>query len=87
MDISRMLPGEEKAGWPDFSVFAVILRSPYAAGRNQGSRIFSANGQKAVHGPDSQMELIRTKGKSFWLSFKLGLAFLPSGVYFPNGLH
>lgn len=76
LDMSRMLPGEEKAGWPDFSVFAVILllscfvKPSFMQGFLPAVVLFLF------------LELIRTKGKSFWLSFKLGLAFLPSGVYF-----
>lgn len=75
-DIHRRDSEKKRTEWLDFTVFAGILlfscfvKPSFMQGFLPAAVLFLL------------MELIRTKGKSFWISFKLGLAFLPSCLYF-----
>lgn len=75
-EIQSASPIGEGAGWFDFTVFAAILllscfvKPSFIQGFLPAVVLFLF------------MELIRTKGKSFGHSFKFGLAFIPSGIYF-----
>lgn len=72
----KLYPQKKEEKWFDFVGFAAILllscfvKPSFMQGFLPAVVLFLL------------LELIRTKGKSFWLSLKLGLAFLPSGVYF-----
>lgn len=72
----KLYPQKEREGWLDFAGFAAILllscfvKPSFMQGFLPAVVLFLF------------LELLRTKGESFLISLKLGLAFIPSGVYF-----
>ncbi|MEH2956998.1 hypothetical protein [Candidatus Merdisoma sp. JLR.KK006] len=72
----KLYPEKEREKWFDFAGFAAILllscfvKPSFMQGFLPAVVLFLL------------LELIRTKGESFWISLKLGAAFIPSGIYF-----